>query len=305
MIDIWLALLLSSGTAQSDAKLVEYGCAVMARENGETVMHKTPGLHIIDYNKSFQFAGFQADGETQVAAILCERSSVIPAEFDYQVLLAGLPFFIKGGERTAVLERSNGKYRLRLVKGNPFSEEEEKTVAARLESYPLKSDMPPPGKDLPTYENPGMKINSPFETIGERTDKIKTPECESGHEKAFANGVLAIKPGETICLTITMNGKTVVPVAVTETANPESTLVIRFSQKPNQHEATLMLFNPLNKHLRYRANMQRPGKLQDEYTTTCPVLSHRFGIEGWSYDVEVLKLSGFEALSDSNMMECQ
>jgi hypothetical protein len=41
------------------------------------------------------------------------------------------------------------------------------------------------------------------------------------------------------------------------------------------------------------------------HTSTCPVLSERFGIEHWPYELVELRLGSFRALADSKTVECQ
>src|SRR6478672_6135274 len=98
---VLLAVLPSSAFG---AELVEYGCKLMVTENGAKKAIDAPDLHILDYNSDRQLVRFESDGGRQVTAVFCSRSSVVPAAFDYQVILSGVPFYIRAGERLVILE---------------------------------------------------------------------------------------------------------------------------------------------------------------------------------------------------------
>ena len=68
---------------------------------------------------------------------------------------------------------------------------------------------------------------STMEQVGLRVAAQPAPSCESDHEGALAGGALTILPGETICVTLQVQGDSVVPVAVVSTADPANTLVVR------------------------------------------------------------------------------
>lgn len=104
-----------SSVNAGEARVVEYWCAVMSTSESGIRTDPTPGLSIISYNAKTQFRGLQADG-ARVTAVLCERSSIVPQPYDYQVILVGYPFYIRAADRTAVLERRDGLYKLRILK---------------------------------------------------------------------------------------------------------------------------------------------------------------------------------------------
>lgn len=146
---------------------------------------------------------------------------------------------------------------------------------------------------------------SHFEQIGARVVGEPTPTCEAGHESALSNGSVTIRPGETICIALELRGDAVIPSRVVSTANPENTLVLRFWQEPGKDEMVLTLHNPLHTFLRYQAVMLRPGSSRVEYTSSCPVLSRRIGMEYWPHKISELTLSNFEQLPDSKTIECR
>lgn len=144
-----------------------------------------------------------------------------------------------------------------------------------------------------------------FEQIGVREAGEAPPPCEPGHEDSLSGGAVTIRPGETICLTIQAQDNSVVPVAVVATANPENTLILKFWQEPGTTDMVLTVHNPLPTFFRYKAHMLRPGSSVYEYTSSCPVLSKRLGIEHWPHAITVLKLSDFSSFPDSDTMTCQ
>ena len=143
----FLAVLPSSAFG---TEIAEYGCNLMVTENGHIKTIDAPDLRILDYNSDYQLVRFESDGTRQVTAVICSRSSAIPAAYDYQVILAGVPFYIKADERLVVLEFLDNAYRLRLVAGPPFTEQEQAEVSARLKSFPLGRELsePPPNNSF-------------------------------------------------------------------------------------------------------------------------------------------------------------
>jgi hypothetical protein len=144
-----------------------------------------------------------------------------------------------------------------------------------------------------------------FEQIGVREAGKAPPTCERGHESSLSGGTVTIRPGETICLTIQAQGDLVVPTAIVDTANPADTLILKFWQEPGTTDMVLTVHNPLPTFFQYKAYMLRPGTAGYEYTSSCPVLSKRLGIEHWPHTISALRLSDFASLPDSDSMTCQ
>lgn len=69
---------------------------------------------------------------------------------------------------------------------------------------------------------------STMETVDIRVAGEPAPKCQSGHDNALSNGVLTIRPGDTICVSLKANGASVTPVQVVTSANPKDTLVVKF-----------------------------------------------------------------------------
>jgi hypothetical protein len=126
------------------AELEEYGCYLMVSENGERKTVAAPGLRVLDYNNENRLVRFQSDGTSEVTAVFCSRSSAIPAEHDYQVILAGVPFYIKANDRLVVLEFLGREYRLRLLAGPAFTDQEQVEVSTRLKGFLQGRSVPEP-----------------------------------------------------------------------------------------------------------------------------------------------------------------
>jgi hypothetical protein len=146
---------------------------------------------------------------------------------------------------------------------------------------------------------------STLEGIGLRVAGEAPPSCESGHESALSDGSVTIRPGQTICLTVQVQGSSVVPIAVVPTADSDNTLILKFWQEPGTGDAVLTVHNSLATFLSYKAHMLRPNSSQSEYTSSCPVLSKRFGLEHWPHPIAELTLSSFESLPESETITCQ
>lgn len=109
-------LVLSAGTNASEA-LTEFACAVMAEEAGKIVSHRLTDLHVLQATADSVPFSLPKDAPDAVRAVICGRSSIVPAVTDYKVLAAGYPFNIVSGGRIGVLEISGGQIRFRMVKG--------------------------------------------------------------------------------------------------------------------------------------------------------------------------------------------
>jgi len=145
---------------------------------------------------------------------------------------------------------------------------------------------------------------STMEKVGVRVAAEPAPACQSGHDSAISNGVITIRPGETICVTLEANGTSVAPTRVVPSTTPQDTLVVKFWQEPGTNEMFLSVHNPLGNFLKYQAQILRPDSLQYEYTSSCPVMPRLLGIENWPFPIAVLSLSNFKLLPDPKTAEC-
>jgi hypothetical protein len=124
----------------------EYGCVLMVEvsENQSTKVLPLENFSMLDYKDKVEFVGFYVPEGMKAKALMCNRSSIIPAEYDYVAILAGYPLYIKNGNRLVALERYSGKYRIREISGEKLSEKELVLVNKMLNSYQEKEQ--PEGK---------------------------------------------------------------------------------------------------------------------------------------------------------------
>jgi hypothetical protein len=143
------------------------------------------------------------------------------------------------------------------------------------------------------------------ERVGARIVKEPIPSCQPGHESALANGTVAIRPGETICLSLQVKGDVIALVQVVTPPDPKDVLVLRLWQDPQTNETFLTINNPLATFIQYEAALLRPGSSQAEATSSCDVLSHRIGLEQWPYPISELILKNFKSLPESKSVGCR
>lgn len=73
---------------------------------------------------------YRSPSGAPVAAIMCRRSSPLPLPDDYKVAAAGWPFYLQAIDAITVLERKDGGYRLRVMRG--------KLTAAERAALPVR-----------------------------------------------------------------------------------------------------------------------------------------------------------------------
>jgi hypothetical protein len=126
--------------------------------------------------------------------------------------------------------------------------------------------------------------------------------CQVGRPAGLNNGAITIRSGEMLCIQLQSQGDAIVPIALLESASPD-TLVLTLKQIPTG--TTLTVQNPLSVSLSYLAAIRLPGGSDTHHTSTCPVLSHRFGIESWPYQVGELTLTDFKRLPEGAPLVCK
>ena len=146
---------------------------------------------------------------------------------------------------------------------------------------------------------------STMEDIALRVAPEAPPSCELGREGALSNGSITIRPGQVICLTVQVDGSSVFPIAVVPKADAPNTIILKFWQEPGTGDMVLTVHNSLATFLTYRAHMLRPDSSRAEYTSSCPVLSRRFGLEHWPHLISELILSDFGSLPESERITCR
>lgn len=76
--------------------------------------------------------------DLEVASIVCLRTSAVPAQNDYEILLDGYPLYVIAGEgearTTTLLEIADDQFRVRIIEGR-LTAAERALAAERLEYY--------------------------------------------------------------------------------------------------------------------------------------------------------------------------
>jgi hypothetical protein len=145
---------------------------------------------------------------------------------------------------------------------------------------------------------------SPAERQAIRVITEAQPPCTTGREGTLSGGVVTIRPGETICVDVEDTGNAVSLSGVVTVVSGK-TLVITFRRDTDPPSMILTVRNPFGRFLRYKSGLLRPGASNYVYTSSCPVLSGRIGIELWPYPIDAMKLNAFELLSDASDTSCR
>ena len=133
-----LALPASSATAMRSTTLQEERCDVQARVGNRLETVEMPELHVLAQTGQGRFS---PDLPRGAGAIVCVRTSVLPAAHDDEALATGLPLFIvelSAQRRTGVLEIAGGVYRYRLTEGR-LAPDEQGVVASTLGQYQARA----------------------------------------------------------------------------------------------------------------------------------------------------------------------
>ena len=135
MLSLVLALVTLHNQTEESVTVSESPCYAMIQTGDQVTTTQVPGLYVIE--STARDGPFRADLPAETAAILCRRSSIIPAPNDWKVLEAGFPLYIveagasSSGSRVGVLEVSAGQVRFRLTRGE-FREGESEPLRRRL-----------------------------------------------------------------------------------------------------------------------------------------------------------------------------
>jgi hypothetical protein len=126
-----------AGVAES-VTIVESECYSMEEQDGRVVSTRIPGLRVIE--RTAGDGPFAANLPAGTSAVLCPRSTIVPAPNDWKVLVAGYPLYIMEtsvppeSRRVGTLEVSQGQVRYRLIRGE-FHAGEEERLRARLDQF--------------------------------------------------------------------------------------------------------------------------------------------------------------------------
>jgi hypothetical protein len=147
---IILCAALFAPTTHAEA-LSESSCSVLVTQgqDGEKpTMRDLPGLEILNRHADEPLIITAVDGVT-INAVVCWRSEARLAEHDYLVTDAGFPLYVKtdrqdeSANRTLVLERSGGSFRVRLLSGPSLTDAEKVEIQHLLALYDTKHQETP------------------------------------------------------------------------------------------------------------------------------------------------------------------
>jgi hypothetical protein len=126
--------------ATSQRPLTEIRCDTLEQNRGRLETIQAPDLHVLAQTADGQrFAPVIPPG---TAGISCGRTSIIPAAWDDQVILLGVPLFIAelgSLRRLGVLEINNGQFRYRFIRGRAQPEEQAQ-IDERVQTYQSRFD---------------------------------------------------------------------------------------------------------------------------------------------------------------------
>ena len=126
--------------ATPQRELREIRCDLLEQQRGQLLTIEARDLHVLAQTANGQ--RFEPAIPQGMAGISCGRTSVIPAAWDDQVLMLGLPLFIAetgSPGRVGVLEVDNGRYRFRLIRGE-LRASEQAEIDARIQAYQTRFD---------------------------------------------------------------------------------------------------------------------------------------------------------------------
>jgi len=127
---------LTSTAALAFTDVEEYGCVAMSADRqGAAAM---PGYSVLERSRAEGRMTVSISADFAVAGIMCRRNTIIPAEHDFEVPLAGLPLYIStdgaDGSRIVVLTIEDDQFVVRIMEGELTASEREQ-VASRIETY--------------------------------------------------------------------------------------------------------------------------------------------------------------------------
>jgi hypothetical protein len=152
--------------------------------------------------------------------------------------------------------------------------------------------------------SPPERIEPPTPTPAARATP---PECGPAQPDTLADGLVVIRPGESICIAATSWGDVVTPVRVVTSAETEGAArpIILRSWRDGA-DVYLTIRSPYPRYLKYRAGVVLSGEVRPRDTKTCPVLTdYRPTIEQWPQLVDEILLTDFRLLPEGAALACE
>jgi hypothetical protein len=139
----FVLLLAVAATAVADEP-TEMSCSVISREsNGALKTTPLDSLKVIEQTSKDGAFALPRGVPGNVQAVICKRSSVMPAAYDYKVLRAGYTLYMTDDlERVAALGLVDGKVQFNMIDG-AMTEAEQSQAAVRLRELQARVERAP------------------------------------------------------------------------------------------------------------------------------------------------------------------
>ncbi|MBL0164467.1 MAG: hypothetical protein IPP82_12725 [Xanthomonadales bacterium] len=142
------------------------------------------------------------------------------------------------------------------------------------------------------------------ETLTFKKTRMTVPSCGRQLLESQSAGAITLLPNQVACFALKVTDARIQLIEPPKGAAPESLLVLKLWYEPKTEKSFLSIHNPLSLFLTYKAHIRRTGAKSLEYTTTCPVLSHRDGLEFWTYEMSEIVISNLALVPESKTIEC-
>jgi len=132
-------------------------------------------------------------------------------------------------------------------------------------------------------------------------------ECGPAQADTLEDGLVVIRPGESICIAATSWGDVVTPVRVVSSAETEGAArpIILRSWRDGS-DVYLTIRSPYARYLKYRAAVVLPGEVRPRDTKTCAVLTdYRPTLEHWPLPIDEILLTDFRLLPEGAALSCE
>ena len=153
-----------------------------------------------------------------------------------------------------------------------------------------------------TASSPG-RIDPPTPVAKE----APSSECGPAQADTLEDGLVVIRPGESICVAATSWGNVVTLVRVVPTAETEGAArpIILRSWRDGS-DVYLTIRSPYARYLKYRAAVVLPGEVRPRDTKTCAVLTdYRPTLEHWPHPIDEILLTDFRLLPEGAALSCE
>lgn len=123
-----LVVAMAAPAHAAPASATREACRVMVPVGDKVEQREAPGLKLLGTTGPLA-------APSGITAVICDRDALVPADGDDRVLdQLSVPLYLRQGDRVAVLEMSQGQYRVRMVAGE-IAPEEAAAVQTALNAF--------------------------------------------------------------------------------------------------------------------------------------------------------------------------